>query len=440
MTTSPTTPPRRAPLRRKFVLLTTGATALGVVVLTLLTQFFLETYTKSAVDAALDSQVGDVVAQVRVSADGRLEVPPRAIDTGTAVYDSEGTLVGGAAPGSLLDTFVELSTTDTRRSVEHNHVARVLGHPFDTGKASGVVVTSAPLAPYERAEQLALVVSAVAGLLMVGATAVVAAVVSRRALSPVEEMAGAARQWSEHDLGQRFPLAEPANELSSLGATLNLLLDRVAQAIRSEQRLTSELAHELRTPLTAIRGSVDLLLMREDLDPEGREDLEAIRDASVRMTDTINGLIDLARTRPGELGEKSDHVPVAEVVAAVLAALPGGDRVTTAVGPSVGVRAPRALVERALSPVVANALRHGTAVEVAARDEGSSVVITVTDDGPGVAPDLRDHLFEPGVTSGDGSGAGLGLALARRLARSVGGDVVLDRAAHPTRFAVRLPS
>jgi signal transduction histidine kinase len=68
-------------------------------------------------------------------------------------------------------------------------------------------------------------------------------------------MAARAADWSEHDLAHRFRLGPAPDELSQLGETLDHLLDRVAMTIRSEQRLTSELAHGPRTPLTAIQGS-----------------------------------------------------------------------------------------------------------------------------------------------------------------------------------------
>ena len=83
-------------------------------------------------------------------------------------------------------------------------------------------------------------------------------------------MAERAAEWSEHDLTHRFDLGPPTNELAALGETLDHLLDRVASAIRSEQRLTAELAHELRTPLTSIQGSADLALLHGVDDPEIR--------------------------------------------------------------------------------------------------------------------------------------------------------------------------
>lgn len=426
-------------LRRSAVLLTAGATALGVMVLTLLTQMILESYTRSSVDSELHTQTTRLISTITAQ-DGTLQVPAAAVGSGTVVYDAEGLVIGGAPPGPLWDSYDTLSRSTATKSIEHRHVARVFADPFTVDGTHGVVVTSAALVPYERAERLGLLVSVVAGLLLVGASAAVAAVVSRRALAPVETMADTARQWSEHDLGQRFPLSERPDELTALAATLNLLLDRVDRAIRSEQRLTSELAHELRTPLTTVRGTAELMLMRGSLSDDDAEDLDAIRQESARMTDTINGLLDLARATPGELGEESDRVLVQDVVAALVAAVPEAPRITVTVPAGVGVRAPRTLIERALAPVLANALRFGTHVEVSATQDDAYTHITVTDDGPGVATELGSRIFEPGVSAGDGSGAGLGLPLARRLARSVGGDVVLDSAEAPTRFVVRLPA
>ena len=87
-------------------------------------------------------------------------------------------------------------------------------------------------------------------------------------------MAQRAAEWSEHDLSHRFAMGPPTDELAALGGTLDQLLDRVASAIRAEQRLTAELAHELRTPLTNIQGSAGLALMRGVEDAEDREDFE----------------------------------------------------------------------------------------------------------------------------------------------------------------------
>ncbi len=175
--------------------------------------------------------------------------------------------------------------------------------------------------PYERSELYAFLAAVVLGVLVVGATAVMAWRVTAQALKPVAVMAERATEWSEHDLAHRFALGPPTNELAALGETLDHLLDRVASVIRSEQRLTSELAHELRTPLTAIQGSADLALLRGVDDPAVREDLDQIAASAREMGSVIATLLDLARDRtaPGR-----DECRVADVMPSLVAAAAGG--------------------------------------------------------------------------------------------------------------------
>ena len=101
------------------------------------------------------------------------------------------------------------------------------------------------------------------------------------------------------------------------------------------------------------------------------------------------------------------------------------------------------LLERIVQPVLDNAVRYGrTAVGVELGRNGASAVIAVADDGPGVAPEEHDRIFEPGARGEAGrgtQGAGLGLALARRLARSAGGDVTVSEDRGGGAFAVKVP-
>jgi len=360
------------------------------------------------------------------------------------VYDASGERVAGTVATAVRDAADDLATTDrvrVARGAEDED--RLLATPFTTRAGDrGVLVVSQETAPYERSELYALLAAAVLGVLVVGATAFMALRVTAQALKPVTVMAERAAEWSEHDLSHRFNLGPPTNELAALGDTLDHLLDRVASVIRSEQRLTSELAHELRTPLTGIQGSADLALMRGVDDPAVREDLRQIAASSREMAGVITTLLDLARD--GGASGLEQECRLADVVPALLAtAAPGAVEVVDRTGASTArVAAPAGLVARALSPLVDNASRHArTRVVLEAVDLADGVEVVVRDDGPGVEESVRDTAFEPGV-SGRSGGAGLGLGIARRVAASFGGEVTLDEPEGTddgAAFRVRLP-
>lgn len=425
-----------------MVVLTTCVTAVAMLLLTLVLQVVLSDLSRRSVDRVLADRADAVTDSVAAASTGRrLDLSTTELDTGVVVYDATGRPLGGTATSGLGEAYRSLGGAGTteRRTVDG---ARLWAQPFTTpGGTAGVVVVSERLTPYAAAERYALIVSLVTGVLATVAAAAIAAWVTSRALEPVAVLSRTAAEWSEHDLGRRFGLGPPTNEITALAATLDTLLDKVSAAIRSEQRLTSELAHELRTPLTSVQGSADLALLDEDLPPDVRETLEEVAAAARRMATTITTLLEVARTESGTRDPASSSL--AEVVEEVLRAVPH-ERVELVVSvPDQRVAAPSAILARALTPVVENAVRFArTRVVVCcpASDAGSGDVrVVIEDDGPGVA-DLADDAFLPGTTSSSGgSGAGLGLAIARRMARSVGGDLELVRPQGPTRFALRLP-
>jgi signal transduction histidine kinase len=431
--------------RTQIVVSTVVLMAVVMVVLTAGTQAVLEWNTRKDVQRALGEKASAVL-QIAHATSGRLDQRSwDVLEPATRMYDGEGDVLGGSVEHAVAQQAdalaIKARQTGHQQDAEARDNLNLRAVPFTTRAGEpGVFVVTINSEPYERTELEALVAMVVLGLLVVGVAGGIAWRVTRQALEPVAQMAERAADWSEHDLTHRFALGPPDNELSKLGETLDHLLDRVADAIRSEQRLTSELAHELRTPLTAIQGSADLALLRGVGDEAVREDLETISTAARRMTEAISALLDLARSNAGG---RQALTSAAAVVAAVQPLIPAEltlvDEASTL---PVGIAAPTDLAVRALSPIVENAVRHAeTRVVIRARVEGTEVVLEVGDDGPGVSPDVRDVVFEPGL-SGSG-GTGLGLGISRRVARSLGGNVeVADPAPGSERgatFRLRLP-
>jgi signal transduction histidine kinase len=259
-------------------------------------------------------------------------------------------------------------------------------------------------------------------------------------------MTDQAARWSATASEERFSGVPRPVELARLGASLDAFLDRIRAGLRHEQQLTGELSHELRNPLATITAELDWWQARPRSRDETLTAQQAIGDAARTMRTICDTLLAEAREDACPAPGTTAVLPVLKALAArtgpafvrvhVLAVREEGELIA-------GV--PAAVLERIVSPLRDNALRYAaTAVLIRACREPGHVRIEVGDDGPGVPDGFRAHLFQPGrrADPGDGhDGAGLGLPLARRLARSAGGDVVLDeqRTAGAV-FVVRLPA
>ncbi|MEV7416180.1 HAMP domain-containing sensor histidine kinase [Streptomyces sp. NPDC089919] len=373
-------------------------------------------------DDALDSGVW-IYAGTR-----RLESPPSAAADGplTRVADA---LAAAPRPHCA---------TAAHRDPVRLCALRVPGH------SPATVVAAVGLVPYRTSADTVLHATLALGAAMLVLTYALTRLAVRRALRPVQAMTEQATAWSAQAGDDRFGTTARPAELAALAASLDALLDRIRAGLRHEQQLTRELSHELRNPLARIVAELDWWRSRPRTPDETRAALAVVDDAAAAMRGICDTLLDEAR------GAAATHRGPSDVHATLLA-LAG----RTTPPPAVVLRieppvrrltaaAPAAVVERAVGPLVENALRHARSrVTVTAAPEGTRVRIEVTDDGPGVPGDFVAELFTPGrrADPGDGhAGAGLGLALARRLARSADGEVQHDPAhGGGARFVVTLP-
>jgi signal transduction histidine kinase len=299
----------------------------------------------------------------------------------------------------------------------------------------GAVVVSYSTESVERLQREVLVGSVVLAALVMLAGALAIRSALNGALRPVAQMTDSAREWGAHDLDRRFELGPARDELTSLAATLDGLLARIAASRRHEQRFASEVAHELRTPLAALQLRAELALSHRDDDADDDERDEALRaivaDAG-RLGEAIDALLAMARHEIDPSIGSVDLAALARELESVEVTAPA-DLPMAEGDPDI--------VRRALMPLVDNARRHArTAVRVELEADERRLRLTVLDDGPGVDSDLGDRVFDPGVRGDDNHpGAGLGLPLARRLARSCGGDVRLGQGPGG-RFVLELPA
>jgi signal transduction histidine kinase len=359
------------------------------------------------------------------------------LDSSIWVYAADHAIARPRLPPRLQRAADALAGSERPTTVERGG-DRFYALPVRVGsRRVGSVVAAVDLDPYQRTRDTAILGTIVVGVLLLAGAYPVLRVATTRALRPVGDMTRQAAEWSIHSPAQRFGAEQHYAELGSLAGTLDELLDRLAAVLRHEQHFTAELSHELRTPLARVVAQVELML--DAARPDQREELHAIRENCAAMDRIIDTLLAAARSELTRTIGRCDLGPV-------LREFERGD----GSGPEV-VASPTTLVvgvdadvvTRILTPIVDNARRFAVStIRLSTQRSGTAVAVDISNDGPAIAAEFAEAVFEPGFrTDSDGhDGAGLGLALARRLARSADGDLTLDTAAALTTFRLILPA
>jgi PAS domain S-box-containing protein len=212
-------------------------------------------------------------------------------------------------------------------------------------------------------------------------------------------------------------------------------------------RFIANAAHEMRTPLAALLGFLEVLSKRRgELPPEKTEMmLDAIGRSGERLTTLLNNLLDLTRFQEGEFVIQPEAVDVANLCRSLVDETPppDGKRVDVRVdGEAVALVDP-ARLEQVLTNLLTNAYRYGGEnIAVTAETADGDVVVSVTDDGPGVEEKLRSRVFDPfsrGSMSSTVGGSGLGLAIVKTLVDALGDEIWYETPeGGGARFSLRL--
>ncbi|MGV0804475.1 sensor histidine kinase [Mycolicibacterium setense] len=311
--------------------------------------------------------------------------------------------------------------------------------------------------------------SAVAATALILATAA-GIVIIRRQFAPLSRVAAAAYRVAQLELDRgEVDLPTPLvpvdpdsarTEVGQLGSAFNQMLDRIADALAvrhaSETRVrqfVADASHELRTPLASIRGYTELARRRLAGCPDDlAHAIERVDAESKRMTQLVEDMLLLARMDAGRLLDYAS-VDLSELtVDAVSDAHIAGPVHRWSVNvpdEPVLVTADRLRVHQMLANLLTNARVHtppGTGVDTTLRRRGKDqVVLTVTDNGPGIPKDQQTEIFER-FARGDSSrsrragSTGLGLAIVRALVKAHDGTIEVQSVSGKTSFAITLPA
>ena len=282
-------------------------------------------------------------------------------------------------------------------------------------------------------------------------------------MRPLARMSTTARSIGRTgDLSQRLQPPKTRDEAQHLGETFNEMLARLEETFNAQRRFVADASHELRTPLTALRANADIMLRQIESGIYDRDDLAEgltdVRDEVDRMTRLVQHLLTLARADVGwrpEL-EVIDLIDAARDAARVASPLirgqqfeietpsPGPGDVT----PQIDVLGNADLLRQLILILLDNAFTYapaGSNVTLAVTLDDGDAVLSVHDNGPGIAPDHLRRIFERFFRTDDArarssGGTGLGLAIARWIVAVHDGTITANsNPGEGTTFEVRLP-
>ena len=267
--------------------------------------------------------------------------------------------------------------------------------------------------------------------------------VAERILDPVSKVTATARAISEGNLRRRIDVSDE-DEIGRLASTFNEMLDRLEEAFNTQRRFIDDAGHELRTPITIIRGQLEVL---DDDRDERRKTLEIVMDELDRMTRFVEDLLLLARAqRPDFLRlEAVEVATLSDELYSKASALGRREWLIEEIAKGRVVM-DRQRLTQAVMQLAQNATRHtkeGQRIALGTSIDDGQARFWVTDEGPGIPPSEREHIFERfrrGTGSGRSEGAGLGLSIVKAIAEAHHGHVEVDgRVGQGSRFTIVLP-
>ncbi len=233
--------------------------------------------------------------------------------------------------------------------------------------------------------------------------------------------------------------------MSEISQKQTALAQRIhQQRLESLGRVVATTVHDLRAPLSSVIFGIDVLATRsaELSQDRMREIVTDVRTAAFRLRSTIDCLMDFMRVGPPQPGDVSINQVLSRLQSLVRPQLrTGPHQLIVDTKEDVHVRGNLLLIEQIFINLVVNSIEAATApitIRISATTEDLWLRVLVEDDGPGIRPDDRYHVFGPLFTT-KAEGVGLGLTSARESARAIGGDVQLVRWTKGAAFAVLLP-
>jgi heavy metal sensor kinase len=378
-------------------------------------------------------------------------------DRGSEVWSADGTPIYQSAPSAALPPVAGAATTTAERHyaslVANNHRWRTLAGTARIG-GRAVLVRVSRSEERLRGQLWEVLTVLVLGLPLVVVLAGVGGyVLARRALTPIDHLASEARRITAERLHERLSVPNTHDEIGRLATVINQTFARLDSSFEQLRRFTADASHELRTPLSVIRGIGEMGLRETRTPTEYKEAMGSMLEEVDRLTTLVDTLLRLSHGDAGTVRLFREAIDLGQLARDVVSSLglladDRQQRITVESANGVTVSADRLVLREAIMNVIDNAIKYSpraATIDICVHVDTAQAVLTVADQGSGIAPEHRTQIFDrffrlDDARSRDRGGTGLGLAIAKWAVEVNGGQIsVGPGAAQGSVFRIILP-
>lgn len=351
------------------------------------------------------------------------------------VYNQNGALMAGQVPVSFTsdETFVN-GTVRTVESDDDDYYVLDFWLPSDW--ENGVWVRGLMEEPENSQISRNLLIVALVALPVFMILVILGSYgIAKRAFRPLDNITATASSINEaRDLSRRINLPPGRDEFSQLASTFDQLFERLERSFEAEKQFTADASHELRTPVSIIKGASEYGLKYDETPEERHETLTMIHRQSVKMAELISQLLSMTRLDQGTEGAHLEKTDMGELIKSMCGEQAWDkERLILNIKDGIISEVDPILMSRLIQNLIENAFKYGKPdghVWVSLDRKNNETVLSVKDDGIGIAPEQQDKVWQrfyqvDPSRSGEG-GAGLGLSMVKQIARLHGGYMTLE--------------
>lgn len=420
------------------------------------------------IDRILSSTVADIWPNIYVDASGALKLKQAQVlelspgllfqiwgRSQTLLYTNIPQLVGSLNKPDLSSNWPVFNDAKLKSGSNTVHL-RVISVPLVIGAGDrlvGVLQVGTSMAVVDATQRVLWVVLILGVAISMTIAGLAGWISTSTALAPLKDVTKVALQITRaDDLSRRIPYSGPEeDEVGQLIHAFNQTLGRLENLFDTQRRFVADVGHELRTPLTVIKGNLDLMRRMGCTDDESMDSIDGEVD---RLTRMVGDLLLLAQAESGKLPLHLKVVELDTILLEVLAQMRvlAKGRLQLKLGEidQVLVCGDQDRLKQVLVNLIGNSIKYtpaGGEVVVGLGKVESRARLTVSDNGPGIAPEDLPHIFERFFRSEksrtrqkDGKGFGLGLSIAYWIIRNHGGQIDVDsKLGQGSTFCIWLP-